>query len=66
VDLQPGGSRQVTITADARLLACFDGRDGINGSWRIAEGNHRIAVGRSACDFVLTADTPVQQRQFGS
>ena len=56
----------MTITADARLLACFDGRDGINGSWRIAEGNHRIAVGRSACDFVLTADTPVQQRQFGS
>ena len=62
VDLQPGESRQVTITADPRLLARFDGPDGVTGSWRIAEGTHQVAVGRSAQDLVLTADTPVAGR----
>src|SRR5262249_9136138 len=66
VELHPGESHQVTITADPRLLARFDGPDGINGSWRIAEGTHRIAVGRSASEFVLTSDTPMKARQFGS
>ena len=62
VDLQPGESRQVTITADPRLLARFDGPDGVTGSWRIAEGTYKVAVGRSAQDLVLTADTPVAGR----
>ena len=62
VDLQPGESRQVTITADPRLLARFDGPDGVTGSWRIAEGTYTVAVGRSAQDLVLTADTPVAGR----
>jgi len=60
VELQPGQSRQVAITADRRLLARFDGPDGITGSWRIAEGTYRIAVGKSAHDLVLTADTPMR------
>jgi beta-glucosidase len=60
VELQPGESRQVIITADRRLLARFDGPDGITGNWRIAEGTYRIAVGRSAHDLVLTADTPLR------
>lgn len=47
---------QVTITADPRPLARFDGPDGITGCWRIAGGIHRIAVGKSACDPGLTAD----------
>jgi beta-glucosidase len=66
VELQPGESRHVTITADPRLLARFEGLDGINGSWRIAEGTYRVAVGRSASVFLLTADTPMKARQFGS
>jgi len=66
VELQPGESRRVTITADPRLLARFDGPDGITGNWRIAEGTYRIAVGRSASEFVLMADTPLKARQFGS
>jgi beta-glucosidase len=65
-DLQPGESRRVTITADPRLLARFDGPDGATGNWRIAEGPHRIALGQSANDFVLTADAPMKARQFGS
>ena len=60
VELEPGESCQVTITADRRLLARFDGPDGITGSWRIAEGTHRIAVGKSARHLVLTADTPMR------
>jgi len=60
LELQPGQSREVTITADRRLLARFDGPDGITGNWRIAEGTYRIAVGRSAHDLVLTADTPMR------
>jgi beta-glucosidase len=38
VELQPGESRQVTLTADPRLLATFDGTA---GQWRIAEGTAR-------------------------
>jgi beta-glucosidase len=60
VELQPGQSHQVTITADRRLLAQFDGPDGITGNWRITEGAHRIAVGKSAHDLALTADTPMR------
>jgi beta-glucosidase len=60
VELQPGESRQVTITADPRLLARFDGPDGITGNWQIAEGTYQIAVGKSAHHPVLTADTPMR------
>jgi beta-glucosidase len=60
VELQPGESCQVTITADPRLLARFDGPDGITGNWRIAEGTHRIAIGKSAHDLMLTADAPMR------
>jgi beta-glucosidase len=59
VELQPGQSCPVAITADRRLLARFDGPDGVTGRWRIAEGTYQIAVGRSAHDLVLTAGTPM-------
>ena len=60
VELQPGQSRQVTMTADRRLLARFDGPDGITGKWRISEGTYQVAVGKSAHDLVLTADTSMR------
>jgi beta-glucosidase len=60
VELQPGQSRLVVITADRRLLARFDGPDGITGDWRIVEGAYQVAVGRSAHDLVLTADTAMR------
>ncbi|MDD3858057.1 MAG: beta-glucosidase [Methanoculleus sp.] len=59
--LGPGESRQVTVEADPRLLARFDGEA---GRWRIAEGRHRVAVGRSATDLVLTGDTRLSARLF--
>ena len=63
VELHPGESREISITADPRLLARFDSHA---GQWRIAEGNYRVALGRSANDFVLTADTKLAGRLFGN
>jgi beta-glucosidase len=63
VELEPGESRQVTVTADPRLLARFDGTA---NRWRIAGGTHRVALGRSADDLVLAADAPLEARLFGS
>ena len=53
----------MTVTADPRLLARFDGEA---GQWRIAEGTHRVALDKSAEDFVLTAETPLKSRLFGN
>src|SRR5262249_3458624 len=62
VQLKPGESRMVTLTADPRLLAKYD----VNASqWRIAEGSHKIALGRSVTDIALTAETELAGRLFG-
>ena len=63
VVLKPGESRRVTLTADPRLLARFDGKA---GKWSIAEGTHQVAVGKSATDLVLTGDARLSARKFGS
>jgi beta-glucosidase len=62
VELKPGETRTLTITADPRLLARFDGKA---GKWSIAEGAHQVAVGKSAADLVLKGDTRLSPRQFG-
>jgi beta-glucosidase len=62
VELQPGESRRVMVTADPRLLARFDGDA---GQWHITEGAHRFALGKAADDFVLTAEAPLTERRFG-
>src|SRR5262245_9891611 len=63
VELKPGESRQLTVTADPRLLARFDGEA---GQWRIAEGTHRVGGGKSATDLVLTGDARLSARKFGN
>lgn len=63
VELKPGESRTVTVTADPRLLARFDGAA---GQWRISQGMYRVALGRSAGDLVLTTDAPLTARLFGN
>ena len=63
VDLEPGESRRVTVTADPRLLARFDGDA---GQWRTSEGAHTIAVGRNAQDLVLDAKATLAERRFGA
>lgn len=62
VKLQPGESRSMTMTADPRLLACYD----VNaGRWHITEGNYRVWLGRAADDLVLTAKALLTERLFG-
>jgi beta-glucosidase len=63
VELQPGESKTVTLAADPRLLARFDAKA---GQWRIAAGTYKIALGKSAGDPVLTAETRLKPRMFGS
>jgi beta-glucosidase len=63
VELRPGQSRQVMITADPRLLARFDGKA---GQWHIAAGTYQVGLGRSVGDMVLTADVSLASRLFGS
>jgi beta-glucosidase len=62
VELAPGASRTVTLTADPRLLARFDGA---TGRWRIAGGSYRIALGKSTEDLLLNADVQLAPRLFG-
>jgi len=63
VFLKPGQSKQVSMVADARLLARFDSGA---GKWRIAAGRHHIAVGKSAEDLMLIDDVQLNMRLFGS
>jgi beta-glucosidase len=62
LELAPGGSKTVTVTADPRLVARFDGKA---GQWRIAEGTYRVALGKSAVDLVSTAEISLTGRVFG-
>jgi beta-glucosidase len=64
VELAPGASRVVIVKADPRLLARFDGRNGL-GQWRIAAGAYRVAVGKSAGELVQTAEASLAARVFG-
>jgi beta-glucosidase len=59
VELAPGESRRLTVTAEPRLLARFD------GGWHIAGGRYGVAVGRSAGDLVLTEEAELDERRFG-
>ena len=63
VQLQPGESHRVTVTAEPRLLARFDGSA---GKWRITEGTYKVALGRSAVSFDLMAETTLTAALFGS
>jgi beta-glucosidase len=63
VQLAPGVSRSVTMTAEPRLLARYDADA---GRWHIAEGGYRVALGKAADDLVLTAEARLTERRFGA
>jgi beta-glucosidase len=63
VELAPGESRQVTVTADPRLLARFDGDA---GQWRIAAGIYRVGLGKAADAIELNAEATLDEALFGS
>ena len=62
VELQPGEARWVTLAAEPRLLARFDGAQ---GQWRIDEGRYAVALSRSATDPVESAEVTLPARHFG-
>jgi beta-glucosidase len=62
VELDPGESREVTVEADRRVLARFDGDA---GQWRITGGSYSVAVGASATDLRLSGDAELRDATFG-
>jgi beta-glucosidase len=62
VELDAGESCTVTIEADPRVLARYDGSA---GSWRIEDGNYAVAVGVSAVEPELSAGVNLLGRTFG-
>jgi beta-glucosidase len=62
VELAPGESKQVTLTADPRLLAHFDWE---KQKWQIKAGNYEIALGRSAVDLPLDSSVKLTAQLFG-
>ena len=61
VELEPGAVRRVTIEADPRLLARYDGNA---AAWRIEPGSHAVAVGASAVALRLAAEVALTGRVF--
>ncbi|MDO8322367.1 MAG: beta-glucosidase [Phenylobacterium sp.] len=59
VALQPGETRRVTVTADARLLANFDP---ILPGWRIAAGQVGVSLASSAEDTILHGTAALTSR----
>ena len=62
IELAPGATGRVTIEADPRLLARYDGSV---GSWRIEPGAYSVAVGASAVALRLAAEVELAGRTFG-
>ncbi len=62
VELEPGATCRVTIEADPRLLASYDGGA---GNWHISPGGHTVAVGTSAVTPRLAAMVELTGRTFG-
>jgi len=59
VELKPGESRRVTLTAEPRLVADYDTK--LPG-WRIAAGTYRVAIARDATDRSLTLTTTLNAK----
>ncbi|MBE7220129.1 MAG: glycoside hydrolase family 3 C-terminal domain-containing protein, partial [Caulobacteraceae bacterium] len=58
-ELGPGESRRVSLSVDPRLLADWDERA---HGWRIAGGAYKVALARSATDFVARGQADVGAR----
>jgi beta-glucosidase len=63
VELEPGASRSVTLTADRRLLARFDADA---SQWHISAGTYKVAVGKAADDLELTGQASLSEARFGN
>jgi len=54
--LAPGESRTLVLRADPRFLGHFDET---RRSWRVEGGRYRVALGHSATDLALSAETDI-------
>jgi beta-glucosidase len=63
VELQPGESKTVSLTADPRLLARFDSKV---QRWRITSGAYKVVLARSADGPVLAGHAQLNARVFGN
>jgi beta-glucosidase len=61
--LQPGESRQVSLTLDPRALAYWD--TGSHG-WKVAAGKYAILVGSSSRDIRLQGAVGLPAKSLGS
>jgi beta-glucosidase len=59
VDLKPGETRHLSVTAEPRLLAHFD-VDAQN--WHVAAGDYLISLGDSAATPTMTAVAHMDER----
>jgi beta-glucosidase len=59
VELKPGETRRVTVTADPRLLAGFDAA---GRRWTLKGGEYQVAVGASSADLALKGAAGVKAR----
>jgi len=66
VELAQAATCRVSIEADPRLLARYDGSHDIGaGSWRIEPGAHSVAVGASAVALQPAVEVELVGRTFG-
>jgi beta-glucosidase len=61
LELKPGETRRVTITADPRLLARFDAT---SHGWRLAAGRYGVFVGASLQDRALSGAARLAARRI--
>ena len=61
VDLKPGETRHITVTADPRVVAAFDETA---HDWRLAGGTYAVVVGGSSADAALTGSASVVERRI--
>ena len=59
VELKPGESRRVTLTAEPRIVADYD--TALPG-WRIAPGRYKVAVAHDATDRAMVLDATLRGR----
>ncbi len=57
--LQPGQTRNMTVEADPRLLANFDGS---SNKWKIVGGSYQVFLGSSSAKIEQTASTTLRSR----
>ena len=59
IDLKPGETRRVTLTADPRLLASFDPKE---KRWVLDKGAYQVGVGAAADNLALKGSAAMRAR----